>query len=38
MEQYGNFLKDNPGLTLNGKNLKDYGVGIAKVGKYGGKE
>ena len=37
MEQYGNFLKDNPGLTLNGKNLKDYGVGIAKVGKYGGK-
>ncbi|EPP68525.1 hypothetical protein M458_01040, partial [Staphylococcus epidermidis Scl22] len=37
MEQYGNFLKDNPGLTLNGKNFKDYGVGIAKVGKYGGK-
>ncbi|RIL54722.1 hypothetical protein BUY70_12395, partial [Staphylococcus epidermidis] len=37
LEEYGKYLENNPGLTINGKTLKDYGVGIAKVGKYGGK-
>lgn len=36
LEEYGKYLENNPGLTINGKTLKDYGVGIARAGKYGG--
>ncbi|WP_454304109.1 T7SS effector LXG polymorphic toxin [Staphylococcus epidermidis] len=36
MEEYGKYLENNPGLALNGKMLKDYGIGIARAGKYGG--
>ena len=36
MKQYGKYLEDNPGITINGKMLKDYGVGIARAGRYGG--
>ena len=36
LEEYGKYLENDPGLTINGKMLKDYGVGIAKAGKYGG--
>ncbi|MDS3947836.1 T7SS effector LXG polymorphic toxin [Staphylococcus epidermidis] len=36
LEEYGKYLENNPGLTINGKMLKDYGVGIARAGKYGG--
>ena len=35
LEEYGKYLENNPGLTINGKMLKDYGVGIARAGKYG---
>ncbi|MBI5972868.1 hypothetical protein [Staphylococcus caledonicus] len=36
LEEYGKYLSKNPNLTINGRMFKDYGVGIAKVGKYGG--
>ncbi|WP_232806117.1 hypothetical protein [Staphylococcus caledonicus] len=36
MEKYGKYLENNPGLTINGKTLKDCGVGIAKASKCGG--
>lgn len=36
LEEYGKYLENNPGLTINGKMLKDYGVGIAKASKFGG--
>ena len=36
MKQYGKYLEDNPGITINEKMLKDYGVGIARAGRYGG--
>lgn len=35
LEEYGKYLENNPELTINGKMLKDYGVGIARTGKYG---